>query len=74
MLDSHGNFTYITSHTLLYIHYFTYITSHTNITFHTLLYIHYFTYGRCENPECRNITEYGGISRNMPEYHDIFRW
>jgi hypothetical protein len=23
--------------------------------------------GRCENPECRNITEYGGISRNMAE-------
>ena len=23
--------------------------------------------GRCENPECRKITEYGGISRNMPE-------
>jgi hypothetical protein len=21
--------------------------------------------GRCENPECQNITEYGGISRNM---------
>ena len=29
--------------------------------------------GRCENPECRNITEYGGISRNMPEYHGIWR-
>ena len=29
--------------------------------------------GRCENPECRNITEYGGISRNMAEYHGIFR-
>jgi hypothetical protein len=28
--------------------------------------------GRCENPECRNITEYAGISRNMPEYNDIF--
>jgi hypothetical protein len=28
--------------------------------------------GRCENPECRNITEYGGISRNMPEYHGIY--
>ena len=28
---------------------------------------------RCENPECRNITEYGGISRNMAEYHGIFR-
>ena len=27
--------------------------------------------GRCENPECRNITEYAGISRNMPEYHGI---
>jgi hypothetical protein len=24
-------------------------------------------FGRCENPECRNITEYGGISRNMAE-------
>jgi hypothetical protein len=29
--------------------------------------------GRCENPECRNITEYGGISRNMAEYHGIWR-
>ena len=29
--------------------------------------------GRCENPECRNITEYGGISRNMAEYHGICR-
>jgi hypothetical protein len=29
--------------------------------------------GRCENPECRNITEYAGISRNMPEYHGIWR-
>jgi hypothetical protein len=29
--------------------------------------------GRCENPECRNITEYGGISRNMAEYHGISR-
>jgi hypothetical protein len=28
--------------------------------------------GRCENPECRNITEYGGISRNIPEYHGIW--
>ena len=27
--------------------------------------------GRCENPECRNITEYAGISRNMAEYHGI---
>jgi hypothetical protein len=32
-----------------------------------------FYIGRCENPECRNITEYGGISRNMPEYHGIYR-
>jgi hypothetical protein len=31
------------------------------------------TSGRCENPECRNITEYGGISRNMAEYHGICR-
>jgi hypothetical protein len=30
-------------------------------------------YGRCENPECRNITEYGGISWNMPEYLGIYR-
>jgi hypothetical protein len=30
--------------------------------------------GRCENPECRNITEYAGISRNMPEYHGISRY
>jgi hypothetical protein len=22
--------------------------------------------GRCENPECQNITEYGGISRHFP--------
>jgi hypothetical protein len=29
--------------------------------------------GRCENPECRNITEYGGISRNITEYHGIWR-
>ena len=39
--------------------------------------------GRCENPECRNITEYAGIwrniteyagiSRNMAEYHGIWR-
>jgi hypothetical protein len=32
--------------------------------------------GLCENPECRNITEYGGISplsRNKPEYHGISR-
>ena len=29
--------------------------------------------GRCENPEWRNITEYGGISRNMAEYHGIWR-
>ena len=29
--------------------------------------------GRCENPECRNITEYGGIWRNMAEYHGIWR-
>jgi hypothetical protein len=44
--------TYITLHTLFYIHYFTYITLHTllythyftYITLHTLLYIHYFTY------------------------------
>jgi hypothetical protein len=28
--------------------------------------------GRCENPKCRNITEYAGISRNMPEYHGIW--
>ena len=26
-----------------------------------------------ENPECRNITEYGGISRNMAEYAGISR-
>ena len=25
--------------------------------------------GRFENLECRNITEYGGMSRNMAEYH-----
>jgi hypothetical protein len=30
-------------------------------------------WGRCENPECQNITEYGGISRNMAEYHGIWR-
>jgi hypothetical protein len=30
--------------------------------------------GRCENPECRNITEYGGISRNMAEYHGISQY
>jgi hypothetical protein len=24
--------------------------------------------GRCENPECRNITEYGGISRNITTF------
>jgi hypothetical protein len=30
-------------------------------------------FGRCENPECRNITEYGGISRNMAEYAGISR-
>ena len=29
--------------------------------------------GRCENPECRNITEYCGIWRNMPEYGGISR-
>ena len=29
--------------------------------------------GRCENPECRNITEYGGISRNITEYGGISR-
>jgi hypothetical protein len=29
--------------------------------------------GRCENPECRNITKYSGISRNMAEYHGIWR-
>jgi hypothetical protein len=28
--------------------------------------------GRCENPECRNITEYGGITHNMAEYHGIW--
>jgi hypothetical protein len=28
--------------------------------------------GRCENPECRNITEYAGIWRNITEYHYIF--
>jgi hypothetical protein len=36
--------------------------------------------GLCENPEYRNITEYGGITiaeyggicRNITEYHDIF--
>ena len=33
-----------------------------------------FVYGRCENPECRNITEYHGISRNMAEYHGICRY
>ena len=36
-------------------------------------FLRHFTSGRCENPECRNITEYGGISRNMPEYHGIWR-
>ena len=29
-------------------------------------------YGRCENPECRKITDYHGIWRNITEYHDIF--
>jgi hypothetical protein len=24
--------------------------------------------GRCENPECRNITEYAGISRNITTF------
>jgi hypothetical protein len=32
-----------------------------------------FELGRCENPECRNITEYGGIWRNITEYHGIWR-
>jgi hypothetical protein len=36
------------------------------------VYIEYLN-GRCENPECRNITEYGGISRNMAEYNGIWR-
>jgi hypothetical protein len=30
-------------------------------------------YGRCENPECRNITEYHGICRNTTEYTGISR-
>jgi hypothetical protein len=30
-------------------------------------------HGRCENSECRNITEYGGISRNIAEYGGISR-
>ena len=29
--------------------------------------------GRCENPECQNITEYGGICRNITEYAGISR-
>jgi hypothetical protein len=29
--------------------------------------------GRCENPECRNITEYNGILRNITEYGGISR-
>jgi hypothetical protein len=36
--------------------------------------------GRCENPEWRNITEYGEISRNIttfsrniPEHHKIYK-
>ena len=29
--------------------------------------------GRCENPECRNITEYCGIWRNITEYGGISR-
>jgi hypothetical protein len=28
------------------------------------------SYGRCENPECRNITEYHGISRNITIFSD----
>jgi hypothetical protein len=38
----------------------------------------YLNAGRCENPECRNITEYAGISRNIaifsrniPEHHNF---
>jgi hypothetical protein len=30
--------------------------------------------GRCENPECRNITEYHGIWRNITEYAGISRY
>jgi hypothetical protein len=29
--------------------------------------------GRCENPECRNITEYHGICRNITDYGGISR-
>ena len=51
------------------VHFVAPLLSHLDIIFFPLLE---FRKGRCENPERRNITEYGGITRKVSEYHGIY--